>query len=78
MNVSYRVTLSPEERAQLQTLVNGGKGKVRRLKRAQILLAASRARASVGGGSSTLHEVIRGPLTRTVVEGFALRMLGPR
>ena len=40
MNVRYRVTLSPEERDQLQRLVSGGKGKVRRLKRAQILLAA--------------------------------------
>lgn len=40
MNVRYRVTLSVEERAQLQSLVSGGKGRVRRLKRAQILLAA--------------------------------------
>lgn len=38
MNVRYRVTLSSEERAQLQALVQGGKGPVRRLKRAQVLL----------------------------------------
>lgn len=40
MNIRYRVTLSAEERQHLQTLLNGGKGAVRRLKRAQILLAA--------------------------------------
>lgn len=40
MNIRYRVTLSSEERAQLQELVAGGKGAVRRLKRAQILLAS--------------------------------------
>ena len=40
MNVRYRVTLSEEERAQLDALVRGGKGAVRRVKRAQILLAA--------------------------------------
>lgn len=41
MNVRYRVTLTVEERAQLERLVSGGKGPVRRLKRAQILLAAA-------------------------------------
>ena len=40
MNVLYRVTLSPEERIELERLVSGGKGAVRKLKRAQILLAA--------------------------------------
>ena len=40
MNIRYRVTLSPVERTQLEALVSGGKGPVRRLKRAQILLAA--------------------------------------
>ena len=40
MNVLYRVTLSPEERPELERLVSGGKGPVRKLKRAQILLAA--------------------------------------
>ena len=40
MNLRYRVTLSVEERVQLEGLVSGGKGPVRRLKRAQILLAA--------------------------------------
>jgi len=40
MNIRYRVTLTADERDQLQRLVSGGKGAVRKLKRAQILLAA--------------------------------------
>jgi transposase len=40
MNIRYRVTLSATERSSLEILVKGGKGAVRRLKRAQILLAA--------------------------------------
>ena len=40
MNVKYRVTLGASERAQLVAMVLGGKGAHRRLKRAQILLAA--------------------------------------
>jgi transposase len=40
MNIRYRVTLTNDERAQLEALARGGKGPVRKLKRAQILLAA--------------------------------------
>src|SRR3954468_7580032 len=40
MNVRYRIKLTPDERKELEALVRGGKGAVRRLKRAQILLAA--------------------------------------
>lgn len=40
MNIRYRITLSPGEVAQLQLLVDGGRAPVRRVKRAQILLAA--------------------------------------
>jgi len=40
MNVRYRVTLEASERVQLVTMVLGGKGAFRRLKRVQILLAA--------------------------------------
>ena len=40
MNVKYRVTLEASERALLAAMVLGGKGAFRRLKRAQILLAA--------------------------------------
>ena len=37
----YRVTLSPEERSELNLLIISGKYKHTRQKRAQILLAAS-------------------------------------
>ena len=40
MNVRYRVELSQSEREQLTALLSGGKHGARRLKRAQVLLAA--------------------------------------
>ncbi len=40
MNVRYRVELSQEERGELEALLSGGKHAARKLKRAQILLAA--------------------------------------
>lgn len=40
MNIRYRVDLSEAERAQLTALLNGGKHAARKIKRAQILLAA--------------------------------------
>jgi transposase len=61
MNVRYRVTLAASERAQLGTLLLGGKGPVRRLKRAQILLAADKGSKdeeiarNVGVGTSTVY-----------------------
>lgn len=61
MNIRYRVTLTPEERQQLEILVRGGKGAVRKLKRAQILLAADVRSAdeviarNVGVGTSTVY-----------------------
>jgi hypothetical protein len=45
MNVCYRVELSQIERTELRALLSGGKHASRKLKRAQILLAAD-ARAS--------------------------------
>lgn len=65
MNVRYRITLSAEERAQLEGLVSGGKGRVRKIKRAQILLAAdARAvdeviAANVAVGTSTVYRTKR-------------------
>jgi transposase len=44
----YKVTLTKEERAELTALVTKGKGNVRRLRRAQILLMADEAQE---GGS---------------------------
>ena len=40
MNVRYRVTLTQYERDELGGLLSGGKNPARKLKRAQILLAA--------------------------------------
>ena len=72
MNVRYRVTLSLEERTQLRTLISGGKGRIRRLKRAQLLLAADAGTtdeaiaASVAVGTSTVYRTKR----RFVEEGL--------
>lgn len=72
MNVRYRVTLSSEERTELQALVQGGKGPVRRLKRAQVLLAADRRSSdeqialNVSVGTSTVYRTKR----RFVEEGL--------
>jgi len=61
MNIRYRVTLTIEEREQLQTLVSGGKGRVRKLKRAQVLLAADAGSTdetiarNVAVGTSTVY-----------------------
>jgi hypothetical protein len=40
MNVRYRVELTQYERSELEALLSGGKSPARKLKRAQILLAA--------------------------------------
>ena len=61
MNVRYRVELSQTERAELTELLSGGKHAARRLKRAQILLAADGGASdeaiatNVGVGSSTVY-----------------------
>lgn len=61
MNIRYRVTLTPDERAQLQALTRGGTRAVRQIKRAQILLAAdalvpdARIATDVGVGTSTVY-----------------------
>jgi DNA invertase Pin-like site-specific DNA recombinase len=63
MNVRYRVELSQTERAQLTALLN--KQAARRLKRAQILLAADAGASdeeiarSVGVGGSTVYRTKR-------------------
>jgi transposase len=61
VNIRYRVTLSSEERAELAALVKGGKAAVRRIKRAQILLATDagstdeQVATNVGVGTSTVY-----------------------
>lgn len=65
MNVRYRVELSQCEREQLTALLSGGKHAARKLKRAQILLAADGGASdeevarSVGIGGSTVYRTKR-------------------
>src|SRR6202795_3682796 len=65
MNVRYRVDLSQIERTALRALLSGGKHASRKLKRAQILLAADAGACdedivrSVGVGGSTVYRTKR-------------------
>jgi DNA-binding CsgD family transcriptional regulator len=60
MNVRYRVALSQTEREQLTSLLSGGRQAARKLKRAQILLAADAGASdetiarTLGVGGSTV------------------------
>ena len=60
MNIRYRVELSEAERFELQGMLSGGRHAARKLKRAQILLAAHAGvpddaiAASVAVGGSTV------------------------
>jgi transposase len=73
MNVLYRVTLSPEERTELERLVGGGKGPVRKLKRAQILLAADAGTTAevIALNVSTSTSTVFRTKQRFVEEGLA-------
>src|SRR5215510_14140153 len=65
MNVRYRVELSQTERAELTALLSGGTHAARKLKRAQILLAADAGAGDdeiardVGVGGSTVYRTKR-------------------
>ena len=65
MNVRYRVELNHCERDQLTALLSSGKRGARKLKRAQILLAADRGASdeeiarSIGVGGSTVYRTKR-------------------
>jgi transposase len=81
MNVRYRVELNQTEREQLNSILSGGSHAVRRLKRAQILLAADAGATdeeiarSVGVGGSTVYRTKR----RFVVGNLELALNeGPR
>jgi hypothetical protein len=79
MNVRYRVELSQDERAELTGLLNGGKHGARKLKRAQILLAAGAGagdediavNVAVGGstGYRTKRRFVEGNLEAALSEG---------
>jgi len=72
MNIRYRITLTSDEHEQLRSFVQGGKGAFRRLKRAQILLAAASGStdaaiaANIAVGTSTVYRTKR----RFVEEGL--------
>src|SRR5437764_7813171 len=76
MNVRYRVELSQTERAELTALLSAGKHAARKLKRAQILLAADAGASdddiaiNVGVGGSTVYRT-----KRRFVEGNLQRAL---
>ncbi|MCK1718480.1 IS630 family transposase [Bradyrhizobium sp. 141] len=76
MNVRYRVELSQVERSELRALLSGGKHASRKLKRAQILLAADAGAGdeeiarSVGVSGSTVYRT-----KRRFVEGNLERAL---
>jgi hypothetical protein len=66
MNLRYRVELSQAERDELKALLGGGKHAVRKLKRAQILLAADGGASdeeiatNIGVGGSTADRKLSG------------------
>jgi transposase len=72
MNVRYRITLTSEEREMLRAMIQAGKGRFRRLRRAQILLAAASGTSDVANaknlsvGPSTVYRTKR----RFVEEGL--------
>ena len=78
MNVRYRVELSQAERGELTAMLSGGKHAARKLKRAQILLAADAggsdeeiARSVAVGGSTvyrTKRRFVEGNLERALSE----------
>jgi transposase len=78
MTICYRIELSQAERAKLQAMLSGGKQAARKLKRAQILLAADRgvpdediARSVAVGGSTvyrTKRRFVEGNLERALDE----------
>jgi len=79
MNIRYRVELSEAERGALQALLSGGKRAARKLKRAQILLAADAGvpdetiATSLAVGGSTVYRTkrrfVEGSLERALDEG---------
>ena len=65
MNVRYVVDLTEDERNELRSTIQGGSGKVRRIKRAQMLLAADAGATDeemardIGVGTSTLRDPLK-------------------
>ena len=87
MNIRYRVELSETERTEIQTMLSGGKHAVRKLKRAQILLASDAGQsdetiaASVAVSASTVRRTkrrfVEGNLSRCAWSGQRMRAVIP-
>ena len=58
MNKNYRVTLTPAERQELDSLLARGKADVRRLRHAQILLKADQAEGGPAWPDSRIAEAL--------------------
>jgi Homeodomain-like domain len=74
----YRVTLTPEERAELERMIGGGKAAARKLAHARILLKADEAEGGPGWGDGQIAESVEvGPATvARVRERFVEQGLG--
>src|SRR5215216_651663 len=76
MNIRYRIELSEAERSELGSLLRGGQHAARKLKRAQILLAADAGVAdetiaqSLGVGGSTVYRTKRHFVEGTLEEAL--------
>ena len=72
MNVRYRVELSQEERAELGAMLSGGRQSARKLKRAQVLMAADAGLgdeeivSSIGVSGSTVYRIKRSFVLRNL------------
>jgi transposase len=91
MNICYRVELSEAERIELRAMLSGGRHAARKLKRAQILLAADAGvpdetiAQSVAVGGSTVYRTKRrfvegnldGALNEEPRPGAARKLSGP-
>ena len=69
MNIRYRVELNEGERAQLTAMLSGGKHAARKLKRAQILLAADAGIGRRGDRGQYLGWRVHGLPDQTALRG---------
>ena len=69
MNIRYRVELNEGERAQLTAMLSGGKHAARKLKRAQILLAADAGIGDEAIADSYLGWRVHGLPDQTALRG---------
>ena len=85
MAKKYRVTLTADERDELERLLARGKADVRKIKHAQILLKADEAQGGPGWPDERIAEALDAGITtvervrrRFVEEGLASALIPPR